>query len=122
MTIEKSFYTFISGVAGEIHPWPLPERITYPAVTYQLASSRPQYSADGPSNYPVTIQVDCWALSYAGVKTLQSAVRTLLDGYSGVMGDHHVHQVEIEGEVDGFEPDTGLYRVTMFINVFYRSQ
>lgn len=121
MTIEESFYTFLAPIGSEIYPLVLPEQRTLPACTYRLNNSRPQYSVDGPSSYAVIMQLDCWAETYAGVKTLQSSVRSLVDGYTGVMGNHYVHGVEIENEIDDFERDTGLYRVTMLIQLFHRS-
>lgn len=121
MTIEQDFYDFLAPVSDHIHPVVLPQKHSLPALTYSLNNSRPQYSADGPSSYPVTMQVDCWATTYAGVKALQSAVRSRVDGYTGVMGSHYVDLVEIDNELDSKEPDTGLYRVTMLIQLFHRS-
>lgn len=124
MSIESDLVTFLlAGLSGplEVYPIVLPEKRTLPALTYQLAGSRPQYTADGPTSYPVTFDLKCWANTYAEAKALQADVRGLLDGYSGQMGSQYAHNVEIDNEFDIHESDRKLYGVSMQINWFNRS-
>ena len=122
MTIEKSLRDHLSTVTAFIYFLVLPQDRTLPALTLQLDSSRRQYSVDGASHYPARFQVDCWADTYAQVKNLHSQVVARLNGYTGDLGDHYVDGVTIEQELDGYEADTKLYRVTVWIELFYRSR
>lgn len=123
--IERSFYQHLQHLCyafdTAVYPHFLPEDRSLPAVTYRISSSRPEYSADGPSNHGVTFQVDCWSQVYLDLKKLRDEVKDLLDGYTGELGEHYAHLVQIENEVDTYEPETKLFRVSIFFNVFYRS-
>lgn len=121
MTIEASLVNFLSTVTTEVYPVVLPEKHSMPAISYYLNSSRRLYTADGPSTYPADIQLNLWATTYSGVKTLQSAVVDLLNGYSGTFGSHYVDPIAIENEVDVYEDDTGYFGVSLFFSIWYRS-
>ena len=125
MSIAAALHAhLVAGLPAEtdIHALQLPEkRGEHPAVTYRQTASRRPPTADGTATvWPVSFQLDLWAYSYDAVKTLQEQVSPLLDDYRGDMGDYRVDGALIESELDGFEPETGLYRVTMFIEMWQR--
>jgi hypothetical protein len=121
VSIESSLVEFLQSVTTEIYPVVLPEKHTLPAISYYLNSSRRRYSADGPSTYPADIQLNLWASTYSGVKTLQADVIELINGYSGTFGDYYVDPIAIENEADVYEDDTGYFGVTLFFSIWYRS-
>lgn len=122
MSFETDFAAFIeAGVTGNVYPLMLPDKRSYPALTYELNNSRPEYAADGPTAYQLTMEVNCWATTYLEVKTAQAEVRALIDGYTGPMGSFTVFVAQIENELDDYEADTELYRVTILINLLQRA-
>ena len=100
-------------VSTRIYPGKLPQIPTLPAVTYSRVDGPRVQSLVGSSGlaHP-RLQIDCWAETYAGVKTLANAVRGAIDGYSGTISGTRVGGVLIDDEQDVYEPNVEFYRVS----------
>jgi hypothetical protein len=128
MTIEEGLVAFLLAQSGittligtRIMPAPLRQNVQLPAISYQLISVRDDVLHDGPQGLPDTrIQLDCWADTYAGAKTLAATVKTAVHGYKGTMGTVSVQRAKVENVVDGFEPNTGRQRVIMDVLLMYQ--
>lgn len=80
----------------------VPQDTSKPYITWFIVSGQPTDQISGtPDSDFVTVQIDCWSLSDAGIKTLAEAVRDALD----TAGHHNRVRVNLR------EPDTRLYRV-----------
>ena len=78
-----------------------------PAISYQRVSSLPTLSLAGDSFLDrVRIQIDCWASTYLGAKTLANEVRFAMANYSGLKSVP-------DTTLDDYEADTRLYRVSV---------
>ena len=121
MTIEEGLYSYLSTNVGvsalvstRIYPGTLPQNWTAPAISFQRISGVRLRRLSGPVGRATPrIQIDCWADSYSGAKALAEAVRSAMDGYAGLMGTTTVGSVVLETDIDFYEPDTNVYRVSM---------
>lgn len=106
--------TEIGGVNGRVYPGHLPDPPELPALVYQRIATRRPVSYDGPSGFVrARVQLDIWSKSYGEARTIAGAVRRALLGYRGPMGGLEVAIPDQASDLDLFEPDTGLYRVSM---------
>lgn len=124
MTIEEAITAHLLADAGvaalvatRVYPVKMPQRPTYPAVTYFRVSGPREHSQSGPSGlaHP-RFQLDCMAATYAGAKTLAAAVRLALDGFRGSMGGGggvDVNAVFIEDDRDDQDDDIQVYWVSL---------
>lgn len=118
MTIANLLYSRLStetGVAAlvstRVYPVLMPQSPTLPAISYQRISNTEQ---DGTSTLRVTrYQVDCWDDDYAGVQTLADAVRGALEEWTDTNQSPAVKMTRVVGEIDDYESETGLYRVSI---------
>lgn len=108
--IEQTIYTALTtgspltAAGTRVYPMLMPQNPTYPALTYQRIASAPVASLDGMSNLDrVRMQVDCWALTYLAAKNLAAQVRAELTLINALL----------LLELDDYEPNEKVYRVTM---------
>jgi hypothetical protein len=80
-------------IAGRIYPLVLPETPTYPALTYRTISSVPTLDLNGNVIESKTrIEFTAWSTVYSDCKTIQKAIRNVLDSYSGTLPDGTIVQ------------------------------
>jgi hypothetical protein len=99
------------GVDARISPLIRAQTVAPPAVTLQRISLAPVNGLRGHAGLDdVRVQVDVWADSYAGARTLANACRAALQAAG--------HQMQ--SEFDNYEPDVSpeLYRITQDFQVW----
>jgi len=107
-------------VGDGIHPVHLPQGFRLPAVSYQRISGPRIRAHEGPSGLArPRIQVDCWAETYAAAKELARRVRQSVDGWRGESAGIRINDVSVVTEMDGYEPDTGIWRVQLDLIVWH---
>ena len=103
-------------VGTRVFPVRVSQSAAYPYIRYMRAAGARWRSTQGPSGkaQPL-IQVDCYAATYAEVKTLANAVRQTLDGYRGTVAGVRVGSISLETDEDMEEdgPEPIPYRVSM---------
>ena len=94
-----------SGTAARIFPMLVPQGFeNYPAITYQVISENREPELTKQNGlHQVRVQVNCWALTYAGARALKEAVRNCIDGSSSTFGNG----VFIENSIDSVEESEG---------------
>lgn len=110
-------------IADRIYPYVLPENVSFPAVTYQLVSSVPAETTDGPGLETARIQIDAWSPRRADAVALLIAIDAALSprlspgqvGFARLASLPDGSQVLVQGAIPGalravYEPDTKLYR------------
>ena len=121
--IAGSFYTYLNAqISVPIYPQVLPQRHNgFPAITYIQDDNLEQTLLDGTNSslLEARFQVDCWANSYNSVHQLAEDVKAALTGYTGPFGDYTADHIRKEREIDLFEQDTGLHRVSMQFFIAY---
>jgi len=106
-TIEKAIYSLLTTngvsdlVSTRVYPLILPQPATFPAVTYQRITGDWGITMDGAHNYAEEVfQINTWAATYDGARTLADAVRKVLDNHSGTTGSVYIHVIHLEDEGD----------------------
>ena len=91
-----------TGAAARIFPLLVPEGFTnYPAITFQVVSeSRQPMLSRQNGLMQARVQINCWARTYAGAKSLKEAVRNAIDGEQTVFPSGCF----IEDGLDSVEP------------------
>lgn len=90
-------------------PDSLTKPITVPYVTWFLVSGVPENNlSDPPPCDRATVQVDCWHQTDAGIETLAVAVRNALEQIGVMTGS----------QIDDFETEAKLYRISLQVDVF----
>lgn len=118
--------TIAAAVVTRIYPQKLPQGVTYPAITILRVSAIRANVLNGPASLArPRYQIDCWmwekssTTAYTDAQALGGAVRSRLEGYSGVMTDPATSPptgyktgVTFDDERDLFDPDVngGFFR------------
>lgn len=105
-------------VGGRVYPAQLKQAPTYPCILYEKVSADRNQGLAGPlGRSRARFRLHCWATSYGAAKALANAVRALLDGYSGSPLSVVVDAIRLDGEFDGFAPQSDVYRVVLDFSV-----
>ena len=127
MAIQDGIYAFLIADAGvsaivgtRVYPILMPQNPTFELITYQKISGVRGKQLSGTTGYarPV-IQIDCWAESFLTAQTLADAVRSAVDGYSGLMGSDVVDRAQIMNEMDLYENETQIFRVSQDYEIWH---
>lgn len=109
----------LTGEVGDrIYPRRLPRDVTFPAIVYSRVSTARGATHDGPDGLPMPrFQFDIWGKDPDSVDAAAEQLRLAIDGYRGAMGDVTVGSALVVGDVDGDDPETGLYRRIVDVQV-----
>lgn len=108
-----------------IFPLVIPEHVRgdpkkMPCLVYQrIGTNRTATFCKTDGLVNVSMQIDCYSLSYLQAKQLADAVRKCLIDYTGLMGDTHVDRVFSDVEFDLVEQDVLLYRVSQTYTIWF---
>ena len=98
-------------VVARVYPLLMPQGATLPAIVYSRVASVPHDDLELTQNHErVRVQLDCWASSYSGAKTLAAAVRTAMQT-TPVFG-------QLLMELDDYDQDEKLFRVIQDYNIW----
>ena len=119
MGTQAGLFTFITTypamnelIGTRMYPRVLPQTPTTPALVYNKISNPREYSQSGDSGleHP-RYQFDCWADDPDTAEQVGEILIERLSGYAGPMGNMTVGAAFIENDEDGYDAETGLYRV-----------
>ena len=118
MTIETGLRTHLIAdapvtalVVARIYPDILPQKPTYPALTFEIISDIPYRALAGDSSREVVrARIHCWAKTAAGRDDLSRKVRTALADFSGLMGTTAVSSVKFENWHTLYDDVPEVYR------------
>lgn len=118
--LEPKIVTLLSGNAGvsalvstRIYPLILPQDSALPAITYQRVSGGHINSTTGFSDQEnPRIQIDSMATTYAGAKTLAAAVFSAMESAT-------TYKAILIGDIDIYEDEPEIYRVSMDFSVWH---
>lgn len=127
MTIDDALYSLISGDAGvaalisdRVYPDLLPEKVTFPAMTYQEISLTPTVSHDGDSHLDESrYQFDCYAATRSGARAIADALRTLLSGKRTSQPGFVIHSAFLANALSGYETGLNAWRYTVDYLISY---
>lgn len=127
MAVEGDLRTRLVGSAGlaalvstRVYPIPLPQAVTFPAMTYQRVSSVTEHaSTTDPGDQHVRFQFDCWAATLTGALAVRDQVHARLSRWSSSTGSVTIHDVFRAGERSFYEDEPGAHRVILDYMVHY---
>jgi len=137
--IETGIYSLITANAGftaiadgRIYPLIMPDDLTAslpvtppavfpPAATYKAISSITQYTMGGSVGMVTTrMQFDCFASDYLDAKNIATAIRLVLENYTGTLTDGtFVNAIWVANVTDSYESDVRLYRTSIDFKIVY---
>lgn len=114
-------------VDDRVYPVVLPQAVTLPAITYQIATNISYYSQTGASRLASPrMQVDLYARTHLGVVQLRDTVMAAISGLKGEFGSP---PVRLQGvfrtmELDAYEEQLEasgprMWRKTLDFNVWF---
>ena len=109
----------VSGLVGaRIYPVILPQRVSYPAISYSLVSRQPVEAMGSDATLALSrLQVNAWGDTYKEAKDLAFAIRDALKRTrSAVTG---VQDILMPTMLDTIDPETRIYRVMLDFMVAY---
>jgi len=124
MYLEEAMVSHIkaNGIS-RIYPLILPQKATFPAVTYQKIAGSWEHSMGGDSGFASPdYQFTCYAKTYPEAKETATALRLIMQNLSAVINGIYIQAVLIENETDDYENDTELYSVLLEFRVFYQDE
>jgi hypothetical protein len=116
--IENYIYQHLStsativGLMGtRIYPLRAPQNPTFPFIVYQRISCVTEYGMDGFHGLSnVTVQFDCYATSHGGVRSISSALHTVMQTAT--------FKNILDNDMDMVEPDLDGYRVVQDYSIW----
>ena len=129
MAIEEAIYSRLSGysplsalVGARIYPSKLPQDVTFPALCYLKISETSEHIFGGDIEARTArIQVSAFADNYYGVKNISKQIKAALRRYAGTIGTVTIEDILIEGgEMDLYEPETGIHHIPIDASVIYK--
>lgn len=126
--LEAAIYTRLAAYEGltaltstRIYPLVLPQKPTYPTVTYQRMDGEREsgMTAEHGMAHP-HIQIDSWGKTYASAKAVATQVRGALQRWGDADASPAVLDCFLESDEDDYEPDTGVYRVRQDWLIWHR--
>lgn len=127
MTIEEAIRSYLTSspypltVGARVYSHRAPQTPTQPYLVFYRVSPEPIHSQSGPSQLMQrTYQFSIYSSSQAAALSIGDALRTLLNGYSGMMGDVLVSSVLWRTDRMLWEDDTKLHHNAIDMRFQYR--
>ena len=126
--IANNLYTYLAAQSGitnivstRIYPIILPQKPTYPAISYSDDDNNYTESFAGQTDHVQSIfQLNGWAKTYAGATTLGAAISTALKNASGSFGGITIQRCTvISGPITVYEDSIEAYRQTYIFSIWH---
>lgn len=102
----------VAAITTRCYPVMIPQSPTYPLILYTRISGMRDHVLGGATGHAhPRFQVEAWAETYSGAKTLADAIRIALDDYSGTASGTVIHSCLIDSERDVYESEIEKYRI-----------
>lgn len=97
-----------------LYPFLLPQKCALPAVAYFPVSVERLHSLTEDTGFvKQRLQFSCFAKSYKQATETAKIIQRALQNFSGAMSGLNIGGVLLMAEVSDYEPDTGLYSVSL---------
>jgi len=109
----------ITDITSNIYPLRLPQtKFADTSIVYNLIDGYAGLNVGSVAQISdATIQLDVYAPSYSGVRTLTNELITILNGYHGPLASLEASMIVVTSVRNSYEEDLKLYRATIDINV-----
>ena len=109
----------ITDITSNVYPLRLPQtKFSETSIVYNLIDDFPGLNVGSVAQISeATIQLDVYAPSYSGARTLTNELITILNGYHGPLASLEASMIVVKNIRNVYEEDLKLYRATIDINV-----
>ena len=121
----KAIYNLLSSasavtdiVANRIYPLRVPDKTTFPCITYQTISNVPYNSKSGFTSYQSRVQVNVFENDYNNAFILSDAIKTALADKVGTFGSVVVQGTKLLNQIDQEEDFADGFGLVHFILEF----
>lgn len=112
--------TTVKAITTRCYPVNIPQTPTYPLILYTQISGHRDHTLRGASGHAhPRFQIEAWAETYTGAKTLADAIRIALDDYIGTASGTKIWSCLIDSERDIYEPEIEVYRKVQDYLIWY---
>ena len=110
----------VLAITTRVYPNYIPQSPTWPLIVYQKISGPRDHDINGPTGkaHP-RFQLESWAKTYDGAKSLANAVRLALDGNIFTEGAVTIGSIVLQSEFDVYEPDVKCHKIVMDFNIWH---
>ncbi len=118
--------TIVAVVGERIYPLSIPQGESLPAIVYQVISEEHDNHVDGSGGLAhATVQISCYATSYAAARNLAETIRVAITGDRGTYASIEVTGCLLESDLDIYHPpadasDVGVYQIANSYSYWYR--
>ncbi len=110
----------VAAVGTRIYFAHAPQAPSLPWVTINRVACERVASLTGPNGLcGAFIQLDAYATTLGGARTLANLCRDAIDGFRGVQSTVNIQGVMHTDETDGYTPEVNIWRVTQQFKVWY---
>jgi len=107
--------------ASRIYPLVMPEKPTYPCITYRDANHDVDNTFDGSSGFCRSdYYIDAWHTDHAAADVLANTIKDALKDLTGAFGGITVFQIFFTVRTPAiFEPEVEAYRITQMFSIWH---
>lgn len=103
-------------VAARMYPMKLPQKPTFPAITYLLIDGDPHLNLQGNSSlHWAQVRVNAWGLTYGDAHVLANKIETAINGQTFTT----LRSIVGKGMRDLYEPAVDAYYATQDFSVWH---
>jgi hypothetical protein len=104
----------VKAITVRCYPATLPQNPVYPLILYYRITGLPENTLTGlPEMVYSRFQIDSWALTYSGAKTLARAITGALNAKAYTQDGIRIGSIVQQGERDNYESEVSCYRVIL---------
>lgn len=108
-------------ISGRFYPMIAPQGAASPFITYQKIDTIPVHALGTTSKAEgARFQLDCWAKTVPIVKDLANKLKAAIDGVITTALGVQIFGIVLLNEIDFYEEDSELYRISLDFRVLHR--
>lgn len=112
-----------AALGGRIFPVVVRQDTAFPCAIYSRIAGYNGYDLDRPDRLrTVTVDVRCYALTYAETRALAEHIRRILDGYRDAPGSGVLRFVRVRDGEDGYDDTLLVFWSTVQIEMTYADE
>lgn len=117
----KENTSIMAWIHGRVYPLVLPQKVHYPAITYQIISALRNETHDRQSGLvEARVQITCFGTNYVALKEMCSDLRTQLESLVGTIYETVISACECIEESDDYDDNTELFMIPWDYRIWYQ--
>ena len=118
--VRDLLVTAQTALGPRIYPLTAPPEAARPFAVMTRVSTVRDQALDGPGGLArARLQLDIYAATVLQARSISTAVRAALDGFSGAASGVTIHRIALDGEQEQFDAPGDLYRTILDLLVWF---